>query len=142
MAQSCRLAAATPPGALLAASLDVRPVAGGLAIAVTAHDPVAGAALALPTQCPAQADSLDGLLDTYATPGFSFAPGFGPARWFTSRTVFIRLAVLRRTRRLAVAVGPAAASVPPRHCAVRHPSIERCATGGSWRGVLTFTALP
>ncbi len=142
MAVSCRISGRPPAGARLAASLAVRVAAGGRAIAVTAGDPVAEATTALPLECPGQGDSIDGLDNSYAGPGFSFAPGWGPERWFTSRTVFIRLAALRKARRYAVALSGARSGVPPRGCAVRRPAVERCTTAGAWHGVLVFTALP
>jgi hypothetical protein len=111
------------------------------AVVIVARDPVIDALTVLPRQCPQQGDSIDGLLDSYATPGFSFAPGWGPDRWLSSRPAVIPLSRLRHASRVRIRLGPAPAGIPPRGCAVHDPAIERCHTGGSWRGVLTLTAL-
>ena len=110
-------------------------------LSVTASDPLSVPIERFPSSCPSQGDSLDGLLDNYFTPGFSFAPGYGPDRWFTATSVAIPLAVLHRAARVTIRLHAAPAGIPPRDCAVAHPSYERCRTGGSWSGVLTLRAV-
>lgn len=129
-------AAGTPPPPALA----VRYVAQTQSVSLTALIPVAGALSLLPSECPGQGDSLDGLLNSYFTPGFSFGTEFGPARWFTSRTVVIPVAVLDRAERITIPLSNTRQGTPPAHCVVPNPSYERCTTGGSWSGLLTLTA--
>jgi hypothetical protein len=136
---NCRVSSATPRGAPLQATLQVQTVPHSRAVAVTALTPVSEALLMLPTECPGQGDSLDGLANNYFTPGFSFAAGYGPERWFTSRTVEVPARVLHRAARVTIRFGATAAGRPPRGCAVPEPSYERCTTGGSWGGTVTLT---
>ena len=78
------------------------------------------------------------MLDFYAMPGFSFASGYGPERWFTSAEAAVPAAVLRSSRRITIPLRNTAAGRPPKGCSVNDPSFERCRTGGKWRGVLTL----
>jgi hypothetical protein len=139
--EKCRMSVSTSPGQTLNASVDVRYEARARALAITALDPVANALEILPGECPGQGDSIDGLNDNYFTPGFSFASGYGPDRWFTSATVSIPLARLHRSQRISISFGDTTTGAPPRNCAVQHPSYEQCATGGSWSGTLVLTRL-
>lgn len=136
---SCELRAATPARARVEATVRIRyrPAAG--TILVTALIPVANALNLLPGACPEAPDGLDGLLDNYFTPGFSFASGFGPARWFSSQTVAMPVARLRRATRIRLRVSSTRAGTPPAGCAVPSPAFEQCSTGGSWAGVLTLS---
>ena len=45
----------------------------------------------------------------------------------------------RRSSKITVPLRNTPAGTPPRDCAVRDPSFERCKTGGSWSRTLTFT---
>jgi hypothetical protein len=140
VSERCAIAYATPAHANLAASVHFAFVRGRDAIAVTAMNPVADALLGLPPQCPGQGDSIDGLLDNYSTPGFSFAAGFGPDRWFTSASLLVPLRLLHRARLVTLRIGDTRAGAPPQDCAVAAAAYERCTTGGSWSGVLTLRA--
>jgi hypothetical protein len=134
----CTLRASTPAGGRVLASVDIRYLPASRGIGVTAHNPVATALSLFPPQCPNQGESIDRILDFYATPGFSFAPSYDADRWFTSREVVVPAAVFHRSKRIAIALSDTPAGTPPKGCAVRDPSFERCRTGGVWRGVLTF----
>jgi hypothetical protein len=138
--ETCQLSAGTPTGAVLPVSVGIRYSARSHAFSITAHIPVGDALLALPSACPGQGDSLDGLYDNYFTPGFSFAAGYGPERWFESATVVVPATRIHRSAAIRVPLAATAAGTPPRDCAVEHPSYERCSTGGSWNGVLRLTA--
>jgi hypothetical protein len=133
----CTLRSGTPAGREVEGSVGVRYLPGPRGIGVIAHNPVATALSLFPAQCP-QGESIDRILDFYATPGFSFDPHYGPDRWFTSREVVIPAAVLHRSRKITIALSDTAAGRPPRGCAVRDPSFERCETGGAWGGVITL----
>src|SRR5207237_9108209 len=109
-------------------------------IFVRALNPVSDVLLLLPTTCPGQGDSIDGLNDNYFTPGFSFATGYGPDRWFTSTKVRIPAKAFHHASRITVPLVDTPDGAPPADCALPDPSIARCKTGGSWRGVLTFKA--
>jgi hypothetical protein len=124
---------------LLDASLQIRYIPETRSIGVSATDPIATAVSLFPSQCPKQGDSIDRILDFYAMPGFSFADGYGPERWFTSREVVIPGDVFHRSAKIRIPLHDTAAGRPPKHCALRDPSFERCTTGGAWHGVLTFT---
>ena len=126
----------------LEATLDVRYVPESDSYAIRAGDPIATAVALFPQQCPKQGDSIDRILDFYAMPGFSFAEGFGPERWFTSREVLVPAARFESQDKVAVKLADRPGGTPPRRCAVQHPSYERCKTGGSWDGVLTFKLKP
>jgi len=139
---SCRVATATPAGTRLAATVTLRYVPVRRTISVTALIPVEDALNLLPGTCPEQGDSLDGLLDNYFTPGFSFGAGFGPLRWFTSEQVEIPAEAFHRSARIRVPLAQTPRGTPPRDCVVHSPSFERCTTGGSWAGVLSFSARP
>jgi hypothetical protein len=139
---SCQVSAATPPGAPLQATVQLASLPHEQAIAITALIPVSRALLLLPLQCPGQGDPIDGLFNDYATPGFSFAPGYGPERWFTSRTVDVPATVLHRTARVTIRFRDTAGGRPPRGCAVPQPSYQRCTTGGTWSGTLTLARSP
>jgi hypothetical protein len=109
--------------------------------AISARDPVSGPLQSLPPACPKQGDSIDRILDNYFTPGFSFATGFGPERWFASGEVRLPArAVLQRAAKITVRLADVPAGRPPLGCARPHPSYERCTTTGRWHGVLTLTA--
>jgi hypothetical protein len=126
----------------LDATLDVRYIAESDSYAIRAGDPIATAVSLFPQQCPKQGDSIDRILDFYAMPGFSFADGFGPERWFTSREVLVPAARFESRDLVTVKLADRPGGTPPRRCAVQHPSYERCKTGGSWDGVLTFKLKP
>jgi hypothetical protein len=136
---SCSLRVSTGRKAYLHVILFLRyqPRAGSVALVML--DPVEDALNILPGQCPSQGDSIDGLSDNYFTPGFSFDSRYGPSRWFKSRVVVIPVGVLHRTKRMKIKLSNTSFGTPPKHCAVQNPSYERCITGGSWRGTLTFT---
>ncbi|MHB8689887.1 MAG: hypothetical protein ACYDHH_01450 [Solirubrobacteraceae bacterium] len=141
-AANCHLSYSTPRGAQLQTVLQFAYAKHGRALAVTAEIPVDQALLLLPPTCPAQGDSIDGLLDNYFTPGFSFDTSYGSARWFTSATVEIPLARLHRSTVVRIHLRNTRAGTPPRNCDVPNPAYERCTTTGSWSGVLTFAARP
>jgi hypothetical protein len=136
----CRLSKSPSPRRTLDASVSVRYIPESQSFAVSASDPVSTAASLFPAQCPKQGDSIDRVLDFYAMPGFSFAQEYGPDRWFTSREVVIPAAVFHKSAKIRIPLADTPAGTPPRRCAVRDPSFERCKTGGSWSGLLTFTA--
>ncbi len=100
---------------------------------------MADALTQLPQQCPSTPDGIDGLNDNYFMPGFSFATGFGPERWFTSRMVTVPVKRLQRSRKVTLPVGLIRVNAPPSNCAVPEPAYERCSTGGGWSGTLTLT---
>lgn len=136
----CGLRRATAPRAKVEAAVRVRYLPESDSFGVTAQSPVATAVSLFPSQCPQQGDSIDRVLDFYAMPGFSFADGYGPERWFSSAEVVVPNAVLHRSRRIRIPLAEAPEGTPPRKCAIASPSFERCRTGGSWTGVLTFEA--
>ena len=107
-------------------------------IGVRVSDPMSTTISLFPSQCPKQGDSIDRVLDFYATPGFSFAVGWGPDRWFASREVIIPSPVFHRSTRIKVPLHLTKAGTPPKHCARPNPSYEKCPTGGAWNGVLTL----
>jgi hypothetical protein len=139
-AVSCSVTYATPPGIRLPARIALRYLPQRRAFTVTLSSPVSEALTDLPQACPSQGDGIDGLYDNYFTPGFSFAGGYGPARWFSSRPAIVSIAALRRSTTMSIRVSGAPGGRPPTGCAVPEPAIERCETGGSWAGVLTFRA--
>jgi hypothetical protein len=132
---ACTLKGSTGRDEAVAAGLAVRRSRSG-GLALTASNPLETVLTNMPTVCPDQGDSIDRILDNYFTPGFSFAPGYGPTPWLTSRTVAIPARVLHRASRIALAMRPSAAGRPPADCAVQNPEYEACSTGGSWAGVL------
>jgi hypothetical protein len=133
----CRVSTSSPADRAVVLSLRYLP--RRRAILATAWNPVNQALLQLPPQCPGQGDSLDGLNDNYFMPGFSFAPGYGAARWFKSNTVAVSLARLRRRASVTVRLSDTARGTPPPHCAVRSTATEQCAVSGAWAGVLRFS---
>jgi len=133
----CRVSSSPPTDRAVVVS--VRYLARRRTILATAWNPVARALLLLPRQCPGQGDSLDGLDDSYFLPGFSFAPGYGAARWFASQTVAVPLARLRRRAPVTVRLSDTPRGTPPRHCAVRSVATEQCSVAGAWTGVLRFS---
>jgi hypothetical protein len=135
----CTVRAAThagPQAATIAMSYD--PVAG--VVDIVADDPVPSTLALLPGSCPSQGDSIDLLLDNYFTPGFSFAPGYGADRWFTSQTIAIPVARFHDSTTIRIPVALTAAGRPPRTCAVAHRTYEHCTAQGSWKGVVELTA--
>jgi hypothetical protein len=136
----CRLSKRPSSHRTLDASLLVRYVPESDSFAISASDPIATAVSLFPAQCPKQGDSIDRILDFYAMPGFSFADSYGPERWFASREVVIPAAVFHSSATIRIPLRDTQAGTPPKHCAVRDPSFERCKTGGKWRGVITLTS--
>jgi hypothetical protein len=132
----CRVHAATARGAHLGARLEIRQ--SGRRIELRALIPVSEAVDLVPGECPGQGDAIDGLANNYFMPGFSFAAGYGPERWFRSAPVSMPLASLQRASRVTFHLRPAAGAAPPRNCVVPQPSYERCRTTGRWRGTLTL----
>ena len=137
---TCRMRQRTSARTAVTASIGVRYLPGSRSFGVTAYNPVASALTVFPPQCPGQGDSIDRILDFYAAPGFSFASGYGADRWFTSREVMIPAAVFHRSAKVSIPLAGTPAGRPPRDCAVMDPAFERCTTGGSWSGTVTFTA--
>src|SRR4051794_27211557 len=135
----CKLAKRPSPRRRLDATLSVRYLPESQSFGLRALSPLTTAAALFPAQCAKQGDSIDRILDFYAMPGFSFAEGFGPDRWFSSREVVIPAAVFRRSSKIRVRLADTGTGTPPRRCAVHDPSFERCTTGGSWKGVMTLT---
>ena len=119
-------------------SLATRYIPETNSIGVSVSDPVSTTITLFPTQCPKQGDSIDRILDFYATPGFSFAEGWGPDVWFASREVIIPSAVFHDSSSIKIPLHLTKAGTPPRHCARQNPSYEKCTTGGAWNGVLTL----
>src|SRR5439155_71861 len=93
----CRLRARPSPRRRLDASIVLRYIPETQSIGVSATNPIATAVSLFPSQCPKQGDSIDRNLDFYAMPGFSFAEGYGPERWFTSREIVIPADVFHRS---------------------------------------------
>jgi hypothetical protein len=140
-AERCRVGAVTPPPGQLPVTVLVRYLPRRRAVSLTALSPVDDVLTLLPVGCPGQGDPIDGLADDYFSPGFSFASGYGPDRWFTSAPVLVPLAVMHRAAHIAVHFANTAAGAPPTACAVQQPSYETCHTGGSWTGTLVLTAV-
>jgi hypothetical protein len=138
--ESCRVRFATPAGAALSSGIDVRYSPRRRTISLTAGNPLGDALIVMPQTCPGDTDPIDGFIANYFTPGFSFATGYGPDRWFTAKTISIPVAVLHRAARITVRLGATRAGTPPRDCSVPYPVYQRCSTGGSWAGVLTLKA--
>jgi hypothetical protein len=135
----CRIASATGRHRLLTASVRLRYLPDRRSFAVSTTNPVATPLIELLPACPNQGDPIERILNDYATPGWSFDLAYGADRWFSSRTVMIPAAVFHRSRVIRIRLADTRAGTPPRDCAVEHPSYERCSTGGSWSGVLTFS---
>jgi hypothetical protein len=138
----CKLSKAPSRKRTLAGTLHVRYVPESDSFAVSASDPVQTALEMFPAQCPKQGDSIDRILDFYAVPGFSFADGFGPERWFASREVVIPAARFHSSKTIKIPLHDTRAGTPPKGCKVPDPSFERCKTGGEWNGVLTLKSAP
>jgi hypothetical protein len=136
----CRLHKATSARTKVQAVVGVRYLPDSQSFGVTAYNPLTTAIENFAAQCQNQGDSIDRILDFYAMPGFSFADGYGPARWFTSPEVVIPAAVLHRSKRIRIPLAETPAGRSPKRCEVQNPSYERCRTGGRWSGVLTLTA--
>jgi hypothetical protein len=141
MKESCRFGKSTAARRQVTASVSMTYDPASQTIGVTARNPVATALSLAPGGC-RHGDSLDGLADFYAPPGFSFDTAYDADRWFTSQTVAIPVAAFHRSASIAIPLADTATGTPPRHCAVQNPSFERCTTGGSWTGVLTLTRKP
>jgi hypothetical protein len=107
-------------------------------IGVSVSDPMATTISLFPMQCPKQGESIDRILDFYATPGFSFANGWGPDRWFASREVIIPSAVFHNSAQIKIPLHLTKNGTPPKHCARPNPSYEKCTTGGAWNGVVAL----
>jgi hypothetical protein len=135
----CKLATRPSKRRRLEATVAVRYLPESQSFGVTALSPLVTTASLFPAQCPKQGDSIDRIADFYAMPGFSFADGYGPDRWFTAREVVIPSAVFHDSAKIRIPLEDTRGGTPPPHCAVRDPSFERCTTGGSWGGVLTLT---
>src|SRR3954447_3834205 len=135
----CKLAKRPSPRRRLDATLSVRYLPESQSFGLRALSPLTTAAALFPAQCPKQGDSIDRILDFYAMPGFSFADGYGPDRWFTSREVLVPASVFHHSSKIEIPLRDTVAGTPPKHCAVHDPSFERCTTGGKWRGTLTLT---
>lgn len=138
--ETCRMRSHTTRRTPVDAALDVRYVAASRSFELTAHEPVATVLAMFPLQCPGQGDSIDGMADFYAPPGFSFATGYGPERWFEAAPVAIPAAVLHRAAEATIPIVRDPGGAPPPDCAVAN-AFERCATGGSWTGVVTLRAV-
>jgi hypothetical protein len=136
----CTLRKRPSPKRKLEVALDLRYIPESKSIGVSVGDPLFTTFSFFPGACPKQGDSIDRILDFYAIPGFSFAEGYGPDRWFESREVVIPEAEFHRSTKIRIPLHATAAGTPRKHCAVPNPSYERCKTGGSWNGVLTFKA--
>jgi hypothetical protein len=132
----CRIRARIGPSLSPRPAITVVRRAGKLVLTVAS--PLAAALAALPAECAGQGDPIDGLLNDYGTPGFSFDPAWTAQRWLTGRTT-VALSRLRGAHRLRVRVSAARAVTRPAGCRVPAPSYERCTTGGRWSGVLTLT---
>lgn len=141
-AVKCRLRKSPSPRRRLDTTITTRYIPESQSIGITASSPLKTTAILFPAQCPGQGDSIDRILDFYGTPGFSFAPPWGPDRWFASREVVIPAAIFHRSSKITIQLSDTRAGTPPKHCAVKDPSFERCTTGGSWRGTLTLKARP
>jgi hypothetical protein len=131
----------TPQHRLLDATILLRYAPADHTLTVTALDPVIDAINILPGQCLGQGDPIDGLYDNYFTPGFSFASGYGPERWFRAPSVVIPIGEFHHASAISVPLAFTKAGTPPRSCEVPFPSYQRCTTGGSWSGVLSFKAV-
>lgn len=136
----CTLRKRPSPRRVLDAAVVMRYIPETKSIGLRATSPIATAVSLFPSQCPKQGDSIDRVLDFYAMPGFSFADGYGPERWSTSREVVVPEDVFHRSAKIKIPLHDTAAGRSPKHCAVHDPSFERCTTGGSWHGALTLTA--
>jgi hypothetical protein len=139
---NCDLKKKVSPRRRLETSIVLRYIPESRSIGVSATSPLATTISLFPLQCPEQGDSIDRILDFYATPGFSFANGYGPERWFASREVVIPAGVFHRSSKITIPLRVTRAGTPPKGCRRPNASFERCTTGGSWSGILTFKTKP
>jgi hypothetical protein len=134
----CTLRKSTSPKRRLEVSLVTRYIPETNSIGVSVTDPMQTTISLFPTQCPKQGDPIDRILDFYAVPAFSFQQGWDPDRWFASREVIVPSSVFHNSAQVKIPLHLTHAGTPPKHCARRNPSYEKCATGGAWNGVLTL----
>jgi hypothetical protein len=134
----CTLRKTPSPKRTLDLTLATRYIPESKSIAVSVSDPLMTTLSLFPTQCPKQGESIDRILDFYATPGFSFAQGWGPDVWFASKEIVIPASVFHHSAKIRIPLHLTGKGTPPPHCARPNPSYERCRTGGSWSGVLTL----
>ena len=136
----CTLRKSPSPKRRLAVVLATRYIPESNSIGVSVSNPLFTTLSLFPAQCPKQGDSIDRILDFYATPGFSFDAQYGADRWFASREVVIPSSAFHHSSKITIPLHQTANGTPPKHCAVNNPSYERCRTGGSWQGTLTLRA--
>ena len=135
----CRLrASATPTDA----SIDIRYDQATRTVKIGARNPMSSALLLLRGYCPNRPDGIDRLASNYAHPGFSFDQRYGPDRWFRSRTIAIPADVFHRAAAIRIPLADTPTGRPPRNCAAHRVWLERCTTGGSWRGTITLALTP
>jgi hypothetical protein len=134
----CTLRKTTSRKRTLDITLKTRYIPETNSIAVSVTDPLTTTLSFFPTQCPKQGESIDRILDFYAIPGFSFAQGWGPDRWFASKEVVVPSDVFHHSAKIKIPLRLTTNGTPPKHCARQNPSYERCATGGKWNGVVTL----
>jgi hypothetical protein len=134
----CHLQYATTRAATLGPSPQLTLTPGTGAFTVVANDPLEQALIGLPPTCQGRGDSIDGLLDNYFAPGFSFSARYGADRLLTSAPVRIPVASLSAGRTVRVKLHETAKGTPPRGCAVVHRRYEHCTTTQAWSGVLSF----
>jgi hypothetical protein len=137
MKESCRFGKSTAARRHVQASVDVSYDPGSRTFAITARNPVATALSLAPGGC-RHGDSLDGLADFYAPPGFSFDERFDADRWFTSRTIAVPESVFHRSSKITIRLADTRRGTPPSGCAVHDRKTERCRTAGAWNGILTL----
>ncbi|MEY2426444.1 MAG: hypothetical protein QOI61_2016 [Actinomycetota bacterium] len=135
----CRLRRSPSPRRRLDSTITLRRIPESQSIGIRVSSPLATTVILFPQQCPGQGDSIDRILDFYAMPGFSFAPPWGPDRWFASREVVIPEQIFHSSSKIKVPLADTRAGTPPKDCAVNDPPFERCKTGGSWKGTMTLT---
>jgi hypothetical protein len=121
------------------ASLDIRYDPTTKTVKIGARNPISSTLILLRGYCPQRPDGIDRLASNYANPGFSFFLPYGPDRWFRSRTIAIPADVLHRAAAIRIRLADTPTGRPPRNCAAHRAWLERCTTGGSWRGTLTLT---
>jgi hypothetical protein len=136
--ERCAVRSAGIAGRVVPAALSVSYVPRTQRFVLTLRDPDANALLFMPSACPNQGDSIDGLYDNYFMPGFSFASGWGFERWYTSAPVSVKVATLTHRRQIVLRFGPTHRNAPPAGCAVAHRAWEHCRTGGAWSAVVTL----
>jgi hypothetical protein len=124
------------------AAVDIRYDPATTTVKIGARNPMNAALLLLRGYCPQRPDGIDRLASNYAHPGFSFGQLYGPDRWFRSRIIAIPADVVHRAATIRIPLADTPTGRPPRNCAARRDWLERCTTGGSWRGTLTLTRTP